>query len=75
MTRAIIKSAFAISELANTLDNICADDKKKIEYDAHDESSVYARENRCVMMVMRVAMMIVVVVCHFRKYLSDYKRQ
>ena len=31
MTRAIIKSAFAINELANTLDNICADDKKKIE--------------------------------------------
>ena len=31
MTRAIIKSAFAISELANTLDNISNDDKKKIE--------------------------------------------
>jgi hypothetical protein len=31
MTRAIIKEAMAISELAYTLDNISTDDKKKIE--------------------------------------------
>ena len=31
MTRAIIKSAMAISELAYTLDNISADDKKQIQ--------------------------------------------
>ncbi len=31
MTRAIIKSALAISELAYMLDNISSDDKKKIE--------------------------------------------
>jgi hypothetical protein len=31
MTRAIIKSAMAISELANSLDNISTDDKKQIE--------------------------------------------
>jgi len=31
MTRAIIKSAMAISELSNSLDNISADDKKQIQ--------------------------------------------
>lgn len=31
MIRAIIKSALAIDELAYTLDNISADDKKKVE--------------------------------------------
>jgi len=31
MTRAIIKSAMAISELAYSLDNISTDDKKQIE--------------------------------------------
>jgi hypothetical protein len=31
MTRAIIKSAMSISELAYTLDNISTDDKKKVE--------------------------------------------
>ena len=31
MTRAIIKSAMAISELENSLDNISTDDKKQIE--------------------------------------------
>ena len=31
MTRAIIKSAMAISELANSLENISTDDKKQIE--------------------------------------------
>jgi hypothetical protein len=31
MTRAIIKSAMSISELANSLDNISTDDKKQIK--------------------------------------------
>ena len=31
MTRAIIKSAMAISELSNSLDNISTDDKKQIQ--------------------------------------------
>lgn len=38
MTRAIIKSAFAISELAYMLDNISSDDKKKIE--DHTDSEI-----------------------------------
>lgn len=40
MTRAIIESAMAISELANSLDNISTDDKKQIE-DFTDEEILH----------------------------------
>ena len=43
MTRAIIKSALAISELAYTLDNISTDDKKEIE-DYTDAEILHAAE-------------------------------